>query len=133
MHVQPRTSGPVQGRPHRDGGQVAIEFLGAIPFLVIGVLAVLQLTFAVSTVQAVAGAARAAARTASQGDGQPVTSADRAVPSWVAGRMTVQVAGDGTVTVRASIPILLPGLIDGPQVTRRAWFDPEQGPAPWPG
>lgn len=122
------------GRPARrrgDHGQVAVEFLGVIPYLAFGILAALQLTFAVSAVQASSTAARAAARTASQGDGSPVDSARRAVPSWVERRMTVNLVGPGEVEVRTRIPILFPGLADGPQVTRRARFDPEQGDSPW--
>ena len=34
------------------------------------------------------------------------------------------------VAVTATMPVVLPG-VDGPNVTRRAWFDPEQGPSPW--
>jgi Flp pilus assembly protein TadG len=124
---------PAAGTRRGDAGQVAVEFLGAIPYLILGVLAALQLTFAVSAVQATSTAARAAARTASQGDGNPYSSARRAVPGWVDSRMTVSIGGgaSGQVTVRTRIPIIFPGLADGPQVTRRAWFDPEQGPSPW--
>jgi hypothetical protein len=114
-------------------GQVAVEFLGMIPYLVLGLLAAMQLIFAVATVQATSGAARAGARALSQGLGDPVTAARRGVPAWVENKMTVQV-GSGArpgVTVSSRIPILFPGLASGPAVTRRAWFDPEDGPAPW--
>ena len=126
----------LRGRPrgrqrNGDRGQVAVEFLGVIPYLGLGILAALQLTFAVSAVQASSTAARAAARSVSQGDGNPVSSARRAVPDWVERRMTVTVVGPGEVEVRTRIPILFPGLADGPQVTRRARFDPEQGNSPW--
>jgi len=120
-------------RGGNEQGQVAIELLGAIPYLALALIASLQMIFAVATVQATSTAARAAARTVSQGDGDPTVSAQRAVPSWVASRMTVDV-GSGPrpeVTVHASIPIIFPGLIDGPRVTRTAWFDPEQGTSSW--
>lgn len=124
----------MNGRRSRpdDRGQVAVEFLGTLPYILVGALAALQLTFAVSAVQATSTAARAAARTASQGDGDPVGSARRAVPRWVEQRMSVSVAGgSGTVTVRTKIPVLFPGLVDGPSISRSAWFDPEQGDSPW--
>ena len=114
-----------------DRGQVAVEYLGTLPYLLFGALAALQLTYAVSAVQATSTAARAAARSASQGDGDPVASARRAVPHWVEQRMTVSLTGSGEVTVRTRIPVLFPGLADGPSVSRRAWFDPEQGISPW--
>ena len=120
-------------RRRNDRGQASIELLGSIPYLALALIAALQLIFAVATVQATSAAARAAARTVSQGDGDPVESAERAVPGWVVDRMEVQVSGGlrPSVRVTSSIPILFPGLIDGPRVSRTAWFDPEQGVAPW--
>ncbi len=124
---------PRRARAAGDRGQASVELLGTISYLVLAVLAVLQLTLAVATIQATSTAARAAARTISQGDGDPIVSADRAVPGWVASRMNVQIGGGPrpAVQVTSSIPILFPGLFDGPQVTRTAWFDPERGVAPW--
>lgn len=122
------------GRPGRgDSGQVAVEFVGAIPYLLLGVLALLQLTFAVSVVQSTSAAARAAARTVSQGDPGGADAAARgAVPNWMAGTLSVSVGGGQApgVSVSAPIPIVLPG-VGGPTVTRRAWFEPERGPSPW--
>ncbi|MBK6870270.1 MAG: pilus assembly protein [Kineosporiaceae bacterium] len=120
------------GRDRGDAGQTAVEFLGIIPYLILGGLAVLQLAVAVATVQGTSTAARAAARTVSQADGDATTSARRAVPDWLAGRITVSVTGGVKpgVAVTATMPVVLPG-VDGPNVTRRAWFDPEQGPSPW--
>ena len=116
-----------------DRGQASVELLGSLPFLALALIAALQLIFAVATVQATSAAARAASRTVSQGDGDPTASAERAVPSWVVPRMDVQVSGGARPSVRvtSSIPIIFPGLLDGPKVTRSAWFDPEQGVAPW--
>lgn len=122
----------VRGGRRGDSGQVALEFLGAIPYLVLGFLAALQLAFAVATVQGVSTAARAAARTVSQADGDPATSAQRAVSPWLAGDLSVTVTGGIRPGVRVTAPLktVLPG-ISGPQVSREAWFDPEQGPSPW--
>ena len=126
-----RASAPRATR--REAGQASIELLGTIPYLALACIAALQLIFAVTTVQATSTAVRAAARAVSQGDGDAATAADRAVPGWVEPRMTVTVTGGARpgVSVRTRIPILFPGLIDGPAVTRSAWFDPEQGSAPW--
>jgi hypothetical protein len=122
-----------RSRRRGDRGSASIELLGAIPYLALALIATLQLIFAVATVQATSAAARAGARAISQGDGDPTVSARRAVPSWVVDRMEVQTSGGlrPSVSVTTSIPILFPGLIDGPSVTRTAWFDPEQGVAPW--
>jgi hypothetical protein len=121
---------PVKRR-RDDRGQVAIELVGALPYLILGALAVLQLTFAVSVVQSVSAAARAGARAESQGDGADA-AARAAVPGWMQGALTVSVGGGQapSVSVSSSIPIVLPG-VAGPTVTRRAWFEPEQGPSPW--
>jgi hypothetical protein len=105
--------------------------MGSIPLLVLGVLAAIQLVLAVATVQATSTAARAASRAVSQGRGSPVIAAQRAVPGWVAGRMTVNVGGPASgVRVTTQIPVLFPG-ISGPSVSRAAWFDPENGVSPW--
>ena len=103
-------------RGRNDRGQASIELLGTIPYLALALIASLQLIFAVATVQATS-----------------TVSAERAVPSWVVNRMEVQVGGGSQPAVRvtSSIPILFPGLFNGPRVTRTAWFDPEQGVAPW--
>jgi TadE-like protein len=119
------------GRARRRGesGQVAVEFLGILPWLVLALFAALQLTAAAATVQAASTAARAAARTASQAYGDPRDSARHAVPSWLADKLVVVRAG-AQVSVSVQVPIIFPG-IDGPTVTRTAWFDPEHGQAPW--
>jgi Flp pilus assembly protein TadG len=129
--VAPRAR-PVRRR-RDDSGHVAVEFLGAVPYLVLGVLAVLQLTFAVSTMQATSTAARAAARAVSQtGGGDADRAARQAVPSWLQDKLSVTVTGglQPGVTVSAPIPVVLP-VFDGPTVSRSAWFDPEHGRTPW--
>ena len=120
-------------RGRRDRGQASIELLGALPYLAFGLLAALQLTIAASTVQAASAAARAGARAASQGDGDPETSARRSVPDWLEEGMTVAVDGGQSPAVQVTLqmPILVPGLGTGPQVSRTAWFESEQAEAPW--
>ncbi len=116
----------------KDKGQASIELLGAIPYLAIGLLAALQLTIAAATVQAASAAARAAARTVSQGDGDPETSARRSVPDWLEDGMTVSLEGGPSPSVRVTIqmPTIVPHLT-GPEVTRMAWFESESAVAPW--
>lgn len=118
-------------RGRADGGQVAVEFLGLIPIVALGFLGAVQLTFAVSAVQATSTAARAAARAASM-DGDPRTAARRAVPSWLADDVQVNVSGDLTprATVSLRIPLVFPGF-SGPTVTRTASFEAERGTTPW--
>ncbi len=117
----------------RDRGQASIELLGAIPYLALGLLAALQLTVAAATVQAASAAARAGARSVSQGDGNPETSARRSVPDWLEDGMAVSLQGgeSPSVTVTLQVPTVLPGLPDGPEVSRTAWFESELAVPPW--
>lgn len=127
-----RRPGPPGGR-RADGGQAATEFLGLVPLLVLGVLAALQLTFAVTTVQATSAAARAGARAESRLPGSADGAAHRAVPSWLSGDLEVTTdsgPAHATVTVTLPVPLVLPG-VDGLTVTRRATFEPEHGLTPW--
>lgn len=119
-------------RRRREEGQVAVELLGSLPFLILAFLAALQLIFAVVTVQATSTAARSAARSISKGD-NPTTAARSAVPDWVENKMRVDVnAGlNPSVSVTTRIPILFPGLASGPSVTRSAWFENEHGQSLW--
>ncbi len=133
--VTTRTRGrlrPAWRRPDRDGGQVAVEFLGTIGYLLLAALAALQLLLAVATVQAVSVASRAAARTVSQASGSAEASARAAVPGWLSGDLRVRLTGGSEPGVQVSAPVktVLPGFT-GPRVTREAWFPAEYGRAPW--
>ncbi|GLY13874.1 hypothetical protein LWF15_02275 [Kineosporia rhizophila] len=116
-----------------DRGQASIELLGSVPYLALGLFAALQLTVAATTVQAASSAARAAARTVSQGDGDPQASAQRSVPDWLEAGMSVTLNGgeSPSVTVTLQMPIIVPGLDSGPEVARTAWFEREQATPPW--
>jgi len=120
-------------RAERERAQASIELLGAIPFLILGLLAVWQLSVAAATVQAASAAARAAARTASQGYGDPQTSARRSVPDWLEDGMSLTLEGGSEPAVRVTLrmPVVLPGLSAGPEVSRTAWFEPELTQSPW--
>jgi Flp pilus assembly protein TadG len=126
--------GPTAVRRRRDdAGQSAVEFMGVIPLLVLGVLAALQLTFAVAAIQATSAAARAGARAESRQPGTATFAAQQAVPSWLSGDLQVAVTQGGAgaeVTVSTAIPSVLP-IFAGPTVTRSAWFEADHGPTPW--
>ncbi|WNM29888.1 TadE/TadG family type IV pilus assembly protein [Streptomyces sp. Li-HN-5-11] len=90
-----------------DRGQVAIEYLGFIPILLLVAMAAIQLGLVAYTAQQAGTAARAGARAASlQQSAQEACG--QAVSSWLAGGTTCA-AGPGadphTVTVTATIHI----------------------------
>jgi hypothetical protein len=122
----PRARGGLPARLRgrgRDRGQVAIEFLGFLPILLVIALAVIQLGLGAYAVQQAGTAARAAARTASMDatdvGGDPSAAGEAAgraaVSGWLSdgGSTTVSVGGGGdavhaTATVR--IPSVIPGI-----------------------
>lgn len=93
----------------RDRGQVAIEYLGFIPVLILVTLAAVQLGLIAFTAEQAGTAARAGARSASLRQGaQPACS------EAVNARLTVSCPesfGGDTVTVTATIhiPSVIPG------------------------
>ncbi|MBO4259790.1 TadE/TadG family type IV pilus assembly protein [Streptomyces griseorubiginosus] len=99
-------------RPGRDRGQVAIEYLGFIPVLLLVALAGIQLGLVAYAAQQAGTAARAGARAASLRQDAVAACADA-----VSSRLTVRCEpspGSGSVTVVAhvGIPKLFPGLGD---------------------
>ena len=95
-----------RARTHReDRGQVAIEYLGFIPILLLVAMAAIQLGLVAYTAQQAGTAARAGARAASlQKSAQEACG--QAVSSWlVSGTTCVPSPGAGTVTVTATIHI----------------------------
>lgn len=95
----------------RDRGQVALEYLGFIPILLIVALAAVQLGLISYAAQQAGTAARAGARSASL-DGPYATDCRAAVSGWVASRMQCARAGFGkevTVTATVDIPSVVPG------------------------
>jgi len=96
------------GRRRRDRGQVAIEYLGFIPILLLVALAGVQLGLVAYAAQQAGTAARAGARSA---------SLERDWAADCANAVSLQASCDkadlGTevrVTSRVRIPIVLPGL-----------------------
>ncbi|OIJ65172.1 TadE/TadG family type IV pilus assembly protein [Streptomyces mangrovisoli] len=91
------------GRAHRDRGQVAIEYLGFVPILLLVALAGIQLGAVAYAAQQAGTAARAGARAASLGQ-----DAQQACAAAVSSTMQVTCAagaGADTVTVTATVHI----------------------------
>ncbi|MFG2945144.1 TadE/TadG family type IV pilus assembly protein [Streptomyces adustus] len=95
----------------RDRGQVAIEYLGFIPVLLLVALAGVQLGLVAYTAQQAGTAARAGARSASL-DQDYQGACHNAVSGWLAERTSCSSAdlGDSVrVTAEIDIPSLVPG------------------------
>ncbi|ODA69693.1 TadE-like protein [Streptomyces sp. AVP053U2] len=108
------------GRPG-DRGQVAIEYLGFLPVLIIVAMAAVQLGLIAYTAQQAGTAARAGARSASL-DGAAGPACAVAVSGWLAGRTDCGASGGGdevTVTATIGIPSIVPGWDFG-QATKTA-------------
>ncbi|WP_030145731.1 TadE/TadG family type IV pilus assembly protein [Streptomyces violaceorubidus] len=100
-----------RGQRARDRGQVAIEYLGFLPILVLVGMAVVQLGLIAYTAQQAGTAARAGARSASLQE-----SAEAACAAAVSGRLadgttcSPSYGGDEvTVTATVEIPSIVPG------------------------
>ncbi|MDT0612932.1 TadE/TadG family type IV pilus assembly protein [Streptomyces lancefieldiae] len=95
----------------RDRGQVAVEYLGFLPILIIVAMAAVQLGLIAYTAQQAGTAARAGARGASlQRSAQEACAA--AVSDWLADGTTCGAAEGGdevTVTATVDIPSIVPG------------------------
>lgn len=100
-----------------DRGQVAMEYLGFLPLLLLVAMAAIQLGLAAYAASQAGTASRAGARTAASVDarGSGQTNARDAVSDWVeeGGFRYRQRGGqDITVTVRVKVPSVVPGLDD---------------------
>ncbi|GGX68588.1 TadE/TadG family type IV pilus assembly protein [Streptomyces anandii] len=94
----------------RDGGQVAIEYLGFIPVLMLVAVAVIQIGLVAWAAQQAGTAARAGARAASLGMSAQ-QGCQEAVADSLSGRTSCsEASGGGTVTVVATvrIPSIIP-------------------------
>ncbi|MHC3453544.1 TadE/TadG family type IV pilus assembly protein [Streptomyces prasinus] len=93
----------------RDRGQVAIEYLGFLPVLLIVAMAGVQLGLIAYTAQQAGTAARAGARSASLGEAAGPACAV-AVSDWLATDCRGAGGGDEvTVTATITIPSIVPG------------------------
>jgi hypothetical protein len=108
----------------RCEGQSSIELLGAIPLLLIVVLACAQLLAAGGAGVSASTAANAAAMALLEG-GDPLAAARSAAPGWAHPQISVRVSGRHA-RVRLTPPSLLPGLSELLSTTAEA----DAGPAP---
>ncbi|MFF9027837.1 TadE/TadG family type IV pilus assembly protein [Streptomyces iakyrus] len=100
-----------RARKHRDRGQVAIEYIGFLPILLLVALAAVQLGLIAYTAQQAGTAARTGARSASL-EGPHEADCRAAVSSWLADQTSCPAsfgADEVTVTATVQIPSLVPG------------------------
>ncbi|MFD5193600.1 TadE/TadG family type IV pilus assembly protein [Streptomyces sp. NPDC058357] len=100
----------------RDRGQVAIEYLGFIPLLLLCGLLAIQAGLAAYAANQAGTGARAAARSGSMsagGDCDEQAGKD-AMSGWTADRVRFRPSGSGfdevTCTARVEVPDILPGI-----------------------
>ncbi|MFI8288955.1 septum site-determining protein [Streptomyces sp. ms191] len=103
--------GPARTR-RSDRGQVAIEYLGFLPVLLLVALAGIQLGLAAYAAQQAGTGARAAARAATQDDStlDPETAGRSAMSGWIADRSRVSV-DPGTTEAVASVTVRIPSVV----------------------
>ncbi|MFF5572842.1 TadE/TadG family type IV pilus assembly protein [Streptomyces luteogriseus] len=97
-----------------DRGQVAIEYIGFLPILLIVALGAVQLGLIAYTAQQAGTAARTGARSASL-EGPHEADCRAAVSSWLAGKTSCPASFGGeevTVTAEITIPSVFPGKDD---------------------
>ncbi|MCI0383867.1 TadE/TadG family type IV pilus assembly protein [Streptomyces sp. CNQ085] len=104
-------------RPHSDRGQVALEFVGFLPLLLLVGLAAIQLGLVAYAAQQAGTGARAAARAESAEEvetgGERAGSA--AVSEWLDADFAVRVSREEvTATATVDVPSVLPGFDFGP-------------------
>ncbi|APS19509.1 septum formation initiator [Streptomyces sp. Tue 6075] len=104
-------------RAKADRGQVAMEYLGFLPLLLLVAMGAIQLGLAAYAASQAGTAARAGARTEASVDarGSGESNAREAVSDWVEdGGFEYRRTGgrDITVTVEVKVPSIVPGLDD---------------------
>lgn len=113
---------PVRPPFRRDErGQVSVELLGMVPWLLLAALVAWQLMLAAYTAVSVGNAARTASRVESRG-GEAEEAGRLALPGILADGATVTTE-DEEVSVTAKVPILIPGIgSDDIVITKSAIF-----------
>ncbi|MEW1689120.1 TadE family protein [Streptomyces sp. NPDC091265] len=115
-------------RSARDRGQVAFEYMGFIPLLLLVGLCAIQLGIAAYAVNQAGTGVRAAARTASHERPEipPTLAGTRAMSEWISkngnAHFEPPAYGDDTVTytVKVKIPSIIPWVDDFGTATRRS-------------
>ncbi|KKD03910.1 TadE/TadG family type IV pilus assembly protein [Streptomyces sp. WM6386] len=101
--------GKVRDRRRADLGQVAIEYLGFIPILILVAMAGVQIGLIAYTAQQAGTAARAGARAASL-ENSAQDGCTTAVSDWLSVACSAEQGGDEvTVTATVDIPSIVPG------------------------
>jgi len=99
--------GTASSAGHREGGTASVELIAVIPFLLLAVLAAVQLALAGHSLWSAGVAARAGARAALVG-ADATAAARRALPPSLLEGAEVKDGAD--VSVRVSVPRIFPGL-----------------------
>ncbi|WP_137993634.1 TadE family protein [Streptomyces vilmorinianum] len=96
----------------RDRGQVAVEYLGFLPILLLVALAGIQLGIAAYAAQQAGTGARAAARAATHDDTTlgPEAAGRAAMSGWIAERSDVS-APEGSDEVTATVTVRIPSVV----------------------
>lgn len=103
----------------RERGSAAVELIGMLPLLLLVALLLWQGLLTLGATNAAEHAARNGSRAASTG-GSARSAAMDAVPTWLRDDTAVQRDGGTDVTVRISVPLLVPGVAPAYTVTRTA-------------
>ncbi|MFD7532147.1 TadE/TadG family type IV pilus assembly protein [Streptomyces sp. NPDC059849] len=110
------TSIPGSAATRRDRGQVAIEYLGFLPLLLLCGLLAIQAGLAAYAANQAGTGARAAARSGSMsaGGGCDVQAGKDAMSDWTADKARIRPSGSSfdevTCTARVKVPDILPGI-----------------------
>ncbi len=113
--------GTASSAGHREEGTASVELVAVVPFLLLAVLAAVQIALAGQALWSASVAARAGARAALVG-GAATAAARRALPPSLRGDSEVEDSGE--ISVRVPVPRLFPGL---PRVTVGARASLESG------
>ncbi|MBV7700956.1 TadE/TadG family type IV pilus assembly protein [Streptomyces sp. TRM70350] len=107
-------TGTAYDRKGGDRGQVALEYLGFVPILILVAMAAVQIGLITYAAQQAGTAARTGARSASL-DGPYAQDCQNAVSSWLDAACTRADLGDEVeVTATIDIPSIVPGWDFGP-------------------
>lgn len=106
-----------------ESGTAAVEFIGALPWMIVAALVAWQLLLVGATASAAENAARSGGRAASNG-GSAEEVARESLPGWLRDGASVSATG-ATVRVAVEVPIVVPGwTLDQLVVNRDAEFPP---------
>lgn len=100
-------SGIASSAGHREEGTASVELVAVVPFLLLAVLAAIQIALAGQALWSASVAARAGARAALVG-GDATAAARRALPPSL--REEAKVNGSDQVFVQVPVPRLFPGM-----------------------